>query len=156
MKKKTKIFTVSIALALAVGALAALLSGGGMKAFEYMRKPPLSPPGWLFPVVWTVLYIMMGIAAARVYLSSAQHVKKDGALNLYAVQLGLNFAWPLLFFGMEKYGLAFFCLLALLTAVFLTRKRFGMIDKTAGKLLAPYLIWCVFAAYLNLGVWVLN
>ena len=96
-----------IAIPLLVGILATLASGGGMDAFAQLKKPPLSPPGWLFPVVWTILYILMGIASYLVFSSDAEQSVKSEALTFYAMQLAANFIWPLLFFQREWYVLSF-------------------------------------------------
>ena len=143
------------AIPLAVGGLAALLSGG-MGSYKVMNQPPLSPPGWVFPVVWTILYLLMGEASYRIYTSGADAVAIRSALKAYAVQLALNFIWPLVFFGAEMYLLAFFILIALWIAIFITLRQFSAIDETAGNLLIPYLLWVTFAGYLNFGVFLLN
>ncbi len=140
---------------LAVGGLSALLSGG-MSAYETLQQPPLSPPGWVFPVVWLVLYVLMGEASFRVLTSGAEpkHVKK--ALTAYAIQLGINFLWSPVFFGAQMYLTAFFVLIGLWIGIFVTLRRFSMINETAGDLMIPYLLWVTFAGYLNLGVFLLN
>ena len=143
------------AIPLAVGGLAALLSGG-MGSYKVMNQPPLSPPGWVFPVVWTILYLLMGEASYRVLTSGEDMVIIRSALKAYAVQLALNFLWPLVFFGAQMYLLAFIILIALWVAIFITLRRFSSIDETAGNLLLPYLLWVTFAGYLNFGVFLLN
>ena len=140
------------AIPLAVGGLSALLSGG-MGDYKVLNQPPLSPPGWVFPVVWTVLYLLMGEASYRIYTSGAD---TDSALKAYAAQLILNLIWSPVFFGLQMYGLAFFILIALWIAIFITLRRFSSIDETAGNLLIPYLLWVTFAGYLNFGVFLLN
>ena len=143
------------AIPMAVGGLAALLSGG-MGSYKVMAQPPLSPPGWVFPVVWTILYLLMGEASYRVLTADADMVLIRSALKIYAVQLALNFLWPLVFFGAQLYLLAFFILIALWVAIFITLRRFSALDETAGNLLLPYLLWVTFAGYLNFGVFLLN
>ena len=143
------------AIPLAVGGLAALLSGG-MGSYKVMNQPPLSPPGWVFPVVWTILYLLMGEASYRVLTSGEDMVMIRSALKAYAVQLALNFLWPLVFFGAQMYLLAFVVLIALWVAIFITLRRFFAISKTAGWLLVPYLAWVSFAGYLNFAVFLLN
>lgn len=155
-KIKWKKIILLTALPLAVGALAAILTRGGMEDFEYMRKPPLSPPAWLFPVVWTVLYTLMGIASYLVCVSRASPARKRRALTVYGIQLAVNFFWSLLFFGLEAYLLAFVWLVLLWLLILLTMVMFSYISETAGKLLVPYLLWVSFAGYLNLGVYLLN
>ena len=145
-----------LALPLAVGLLASLLTRQGMLAYAEMEKPLLAPPGWVFPVVWTALYLLMGLASWRVARSPAPEEGKGTALGLYAVSLAANFLWPLLFFGLGRYWMAFAALLALLILVLLTWDRFRRLDRGAGVLLLPYLLWLCFAAYLNLGAAILN
>ncbi len=156
MNIKPKKLIVCLAVPLAVGGLAAVLSMSGMRAFAALEKPPLTPPAWVFPVVWTALYLMMGLAS---YLVSEAGMPRDAvsaALTVYACQLALNFFWPILFFRFALYLFAFFWLIALWLAVLATFAFFHKLDKTAGKLLLPYLLWVTFAGYLNLGVYLLN
>ncbi len=143
----------NLALPLAVGGLAALISGG-MSDYKLLNQPPLSPPGWVFPVVWTILYLLMGYAAYRVQSKGGGGASR--ARVFYYVQLGLNFLWPVLFFGFHAYLLAFVELLILWVAIAVTAWKFASIDEPAGDLLLPYLLWVTFAAYLNLGVYLLN
>ena len=140
---------------LAVGGLGALLSGG-MDNYRAVNQPPLSPPGWVFPIVWMVLYILMGEAAYRVQISGKDAAQMRKALTAYGIQLALNLLWPIVFFGGQKYLVAFLVIIALWVAIFITLRRFSQIDETAGDLLIPYLLWVTFAAYLNLGVFLLN
>ena len=155
MDKNLKKRLISWAIPLAVGGLAALLSGG-MDLYRQINQPPLSPPGWIFPLVWTTLYILMGEASYRVLTSGVDKEQIKKALIPYGVQLFLNFLWPLLFFGGQMYLAAFLLLIALWVAILITTRRFSQIDETAGDLLLPYLLWVTFAGYLNLGVFLLN
>ena len=145
-----------LGLPLTVGGLAALLTGGGMKAFASLNQPPLSPPGWLFPVVWTALYLAMGWASFRVLVSGTPEGEKKRALRLYGLQLLANFLWPLLFFGLRWYLVSFFWLVVLWVLIFNTMLSFARLDSLAGDLLFPYLLWTTFALYLNFGIHVLN
>lgn len=154
--KNWKKLAVCLAIPLAVGGLAGLLTAGGMKRFEELNQPPLSPPGWVFPVVWTILYLLMGYASYRILISGAPSGEKGRALTAYGAQLAANFLWPILFFGLGWYLVAFLELLVLWTLVFVTMVRFYRIDPVAGDLLLPYLLWVTFAAYLNFGVYRLN
>ncbi|MBQ3530189.1 MAG: tryptophan-rich sensory protein [Oscillospiraceae bacterium] len=155
MDKNIKKRLISWAIPLAVGILATLLSGG-MDTYRVINQPPLSPPGWVFPVVWTVLYVLMGEAAYRVLTSGADKEQIKDALTAYGVQLILNFLWPLFFFGGRMYLTAFIILVTLWIAILVTTRRFSKIDETAGDLLLPYLLWVTFAGYLNFGVFLLN
>lgn len=127
-----------------------------MEAFEALNQPPLSPPGWLFPVVWTVLYVLMGIASYLVSVSDAPQEEKARALWTYGIQLAFNFLWPIAFFNLKWYLFAFLWLVILWILILITALRFGRIRKPAGYLLVPYLLWVAFAGYLNLGIYLLN
>ena len=155
-KLKLKELIIALAIPLAVGGLSAFLSRGGMTAFEAVRQPPLSPPQWLFPVAWTILYILMGLASYEVYVSDASAPRKDRALTLYATQLAVNFLWPLIFFNLQLYLAAFLVLMLLWLLCALCLLLFYYISDRAGRLLIPYLLWLSFAGYLNLGVYLLN
>ena len=120
-----------------------------------ISQPPLSPPAFLFPIVWGVLYALMGIGAARIYLSP-QSTERSMALNVYITQLIFNFFWSLIFFNAQAYLFAFFWLLILLFLVLWMILSFLKVDPLSAKLQIPYLLWLSFAAYLNLGVWYLN
>ena len=155
-KIKWKQLVICVAVPLAVGALAGLLSRGDMERYEELYKPLLAPPGWVFPVVWTILYVMMGAASYFVYTSSASPERIRRAMTAYALQLAANFFWPLLFFSLGAVLAAFIWLILLFALALVCALRFGFIDGRAGKLMAPYLLWLFFAAYLNLGVYLLN
>lgn len=156
MRKQWKPIILSILVAEAVGALSGFLTREGMKLFtDAVAQPPLSPPPLLFPIVWTILYALMGYGSARIWLSTPSP-DRSRALNLYAIQLVVNFFWSLIFFNAQAFGFAFFWLLLLWVLVLLMILAFDKIDPLSAKLQVPYLIWLTFAAYLNLGVWYLN
>lgn len=142
-----------LAIPLAAGGLSALLTRGSMESFEALNKPPLSPPGWLFPVVWTVLFVLMGIAS---YLAAVSGGPNRTALAVYGVQLLFNFVWPLLFFRLAQYLPAFIWLVILWVLILVTAVLFYRISKPAGYLMLPYLTWVAFAGYLNLAIFLLN
>lgn len=156
MKIEWKKLLLCLAIPLVVGAAAALLTGGGMGEYGIMNRPPLSPPGWLFPVVWTILYLLMGYASYRVLSADTSPAKISRALTLYGAQLAINFLWPLVFFGLNWYLAAFVVLIVLWVLIYLTMRAFSEIDELAGNLLLPYILWVTFAGYLNLGVYLLN
>ena len=147
---------ISIGIPLAVGAVSALLSMGGMKDFDAIQKPPLSPPGWLFPIVWTVLYILMGISCYRAVRSNADSEEKNEALKLYFIQLAINFLWSILFFSFKLYSFSAMWLLLLLATVVITALKFYKIDKISAYLFIPYILWLLLAAYLNIYIAVTN
>ena len=152
-KRKTAAYAVSVAVALAVGGLSALINAGKMDD-PTLLQPALSPPAWLFPVVWAVLFTLMGVSAARVWLSGCPG--KSDALFLYGTQLVVNFLWTVFYFRFGALLLSFFWLLFLIALVALTVVRFERCVPRAGKLQIPYLIWLCFAAYLNFATWLLN
>lgn len=155
MKMDRKKLIFCLALPLAVGGVSSLLSGG-MEAYGTLQRPPLSPPGWLFPIVWTVLYLLMGYASYRVLVSGAEKRLVQSAWALYGAQLLANFIWPLIFFGGQLYLTALIWLTVLWVLIFLTIRVFSEVDEAAGDLLIPYILWVTFAWYLNLGIFLLN
>lgn len=146
----------ALVIPLALGGLSAFLTRDGMAAYGALYKPPLSPAAWVFPVVWVLLYLLMGLASYLIAVASVSEGRRERALSFYAVQLAANFFWPVIFFGMYAWTMAFFWLLLLLGLVLITLLLFWHIKETAGKLLLPYLLWLFFALYLNLGVAILN
>lgn len=156
MKQNWKSIVFAIAIPLAVGAVSALLTGSAMADFSRLKQPPLSPPGWLFPVVWTVLYALMGAASLLVYRSNCPPDQKRAALGFYAAQLLFNFFWSILFFKWALYLPAFFWLLALWLLILTTLVLFWRCRRAAGWLLVPYLLWVTFAGYLNFMIFLLN
>ena len=155
MKFDKKPLIIALLIPLAVGGLSALLTGG-MDNFKTLEKPPLSPPGWIFPVVWTVLYLLMGFASYLVYNSKAPTYKKNNALLFYGLQLFFNFFWSIIFFRWEMYLFAFIWLMIMWALIIITTVKFYKINKLSGLLMIPYLLWVTFAAYLNLGIYILN
>lgn len=151
---KWKSLLVNIAIPLLVGGLSSLITMDGFKQYTEINQPPLSPPSAVFPVVWTILYILMGISSYLVYEN--KNADNKNALTLYAIQLAVNFIWPIFFFGFNAYLFSFIILIVLWTFVLLTIISFYKINKTAALLMIPYLIWLTFAGYLNLGVYILN
>ena len=156
MKIDKRLLFICIAIPLIVGLLSALLTRNSMEVFEMVTKPPLAPPAWLFPVVWTILYTLMGVSSYLILTSGEEQSQVESAIRLYAYQLIVNFLWPTIFFNLGWYLFAFIWLLLLWVLVFLMILRFKDINKTAAYLNIPYLIWLTFAAYLNLGIWILN
>ena len=153
MKIQWKKLLLCIVVPLAVGGLSALLTRNGTALFQTLSKPSFSPPGWLFPVVWTILYILMGIA---VYLVLVSKKTDRGALTFYGIQLFFNFFWPVLFFNMELYLFAFIWLVVLWILIFVTSLLFHNVSKVSGYLMLPYLLWTAFAGYLNFSIYLLN
>ncbi len=156
MKKTWKTILLWVLAALAVGALAGLLSRSGMKAYEQTaQQPPLSPPMWLFPVVWTILYVLMGVGAGLVALAP-DSAERRWSLNLMVTQLAVNFFWPLFFFNLQAYGFSLIWLALLWVLVLAMIFQMRKVVTLAAWLQIPYLLWLTFALYLNAGVWILN
>ena len=156
VKRNWKPYLFWIFLTEAAGALSGLLTGEGTNIYaQTITKPPLSPPGWVFPLVWTILFALMGIGAARIEQSSPSGARSLG-LNLFVAQLIVNFFWSPLFFNVQAYGFAFLWLLLLWALVLWMILVFQKTDRAAALLQIPYLLWLTFAAWLNYAVWQLN
>lgn len=154
MWKKYKSYIISVLAALAVGGLSAWLTRGNMNIYDEIRIPPLSPPMWVFPVVWSILYILMGISAAVVF--NSKDLRKGGALRVYALQLIVNFFWSIIFFNMRAFGFASIWLLLLIALVIAMIAMFAKINKKAAYMQLPYLAWLLFALYLTAAIYFLN
>lgn len=157
MWKKIKPYVISIAIALAVGGLAAFLTRNDMDLYKEIVLPPLAPPSILFPIVWSILYVLMGISAAMIYLrkNEAPNAVRD-ALSVYGINLVLNFMWSIIFFKFRAFLLAFLWLIALLAVIIKMILDFKKIKPIAGYLQIPYAVWVAFAGYLNFAIWLLN
>lgn len=156
MKINYKLLAVCIAIPLAVGALAGFLTSGSMEAFGALNKPALSPPGFLFPIVWTILYVLMGISSYLVLTSEQGKMKIRDAMITYGLQLVFNFFWSIWFFNFGWYLFAFVWLLVLWVLIFNTIASFYEISKIAAYLMIPYLLWVTFAGYLNFAIYLMN
>ncbi len=152
MKIYWKKLILSLAIPLATGGLSALLTKDSMSSFDSMAKPPLSPPSWVFPVVWTILFIMMGLAFYLVLISKKP---SSQALSIYFSQLFFNFFWSIIFFNLKLYLFSFLWLVALWILILVNIFLFYKINKVAGYLLIPYLLWASFALYLNLAIYLM-
>lgn len=151
---KLKPLIISLLVSLGVGGLSAIFTMGSMDIYKSLVQPPLAPPSWLFPIVWTILFILMGISAYMIYMSSSND--KNSALTLYAIQLIFNFLWSIIFFNLEAYLFAFIWLILLFLLILAMVIYFYRIDKIAGILQLPYLLWVCFAGYLNFMIYLLN
>lgn len=148
--KNLKIYLISIISTLLVGILSGLLTMNNMGIYAFINRPPLSPPSWLFPVVWTILYILMGISVAIFY------TKTEKVPKIYILQLLVNFIWPLIFFNLEAYFLSFIVILLLIVLVIKMIQEFYKVSKISAILQIPYLLWLLFATYLNFAIYLLN
>jgi len=158
MKGETKLRTLipALALPLAVGGLAAFLTRDSVPIYSAIIKPPFAPPAWLFPPVWTALYILMGYASYLVWTAEISPIRRARALKAYLLSLAANFLWPLIFFLLELYLPAFLWLLLLWILAAISTLLFRHISMPAGELMLPYLVWIAYAGYLNFGIWILN
>jgi tryptophan-rich sensory protein len=146
---------VSIAIALAVGALGGLATASSVGDwYVTLNKPAFNPPNAIFGPVWTTLYVLMAVAAWRVWRSA--RAGRGQALALYAGQLVLNLAWSVIFFGLRQPGFALIDVAFLLAAVIATGVAFWRVDRPAGLMMAPYCAWVAFASVLNFEIWRLN
>ncbi len=143
------------ALALGVGGLAGFLTRSGLEnVYPQLEKPPLTPPGIVFPIAWSVLYILMGVSMA---MGMRRGLPEAGAaLALWLVQLAVNFGWTILFFGLNLRGAALVCLAVLWLLVLAMILALVRLSRAAGLLQIPYLFWLTFAGYLNAAIWLLN
>lgn len=157
MLKKLKPYIISVVVALAVGGLSALVTSGSMDVYSKINRPPLSPPSILFPIVWTILFTLMGISAALVW--QFRDSKPDdvrNALIVYGVNLAVNFIWSLIFFNMQAYLFSFIWIILLLAVIVAMIILFKRVSPLAAYLQIPYLLWVSFAAYLNFAIYLLN
>ena len=151
--KDKRSLIIAILIPIAVGTLSAIFSRN-MQIYSSINKPALSPPGILFPIVWTILYILMGISSYIIYESNDP--KRDRALRTYVLQLIFNFYWSIIFFRFNLFFTAFVWLLALIFLIVKMIRQFYHIKPVAAYLQIPYLLWCLFAAYLNFMIFRLN
>lgn len=145
---------IILCLPLVGGMISSFIAGDQMMTFGDMNKPMLAPPAWLFPIAWTVLYVLMGIALLLLIRSKSKY--KTGAICLFISQLLMNFIWSPVFFNMHEYWLAFIVIITMWITTILTAITSWFVDKRATYLLIPLILWTTFAAYLNAGIAVLN
>lgn len=152
MWNKIKPYVISILIALFVGALSAFFTKDNMEIYSQINQPPLAPPSFIFPIVWTVLFTLMGISSAIVYLKNTS----SNALTVYAIQLVVNFLWSIIFFNFRAYLFAFIWILLLWILIVIMLYKFYKVNKLAAYLQIPYLLWVTFATYLNFMIFILN
>ena len=156
MKKHWKTYLFAILIPLAAGGLSALLTRGSMDIYKDIVSPPLAPPSWLFPVVWTLLYILMGVSSARVYLSDRDKKAREHGLLSYGVSLFMNFLWSVIFFRFRMFLLGALWLGVMVFFILRTVYYYRKADPPSAKLQIPYILWSSFALYLNIGIYLLN
>lgn len=152
---KLKPLIISLAIPLILGIIGSLL-GGNFSDYTEMNRPVFSPPAFLFPVVWTILYILMGISSYLIYTSDTNEKEKNSALSIYLIQLILNSLWSLIFFRFNLYLFAFIWIILIIIAVIIMIYKFVKIKPIAGYLQIPYLLWLIFASILNYNIYLLN
>ena len=151
-----KTYLIWILFTEAVGALSGWLTREGTELYaQSIVKPPLSPPGIVFPIVWVILFALMGIGAARIWLSPPS-ARRSRSLALFFAQLFFNFFWSVIFFNFQAFGFALLWLAVLWALIWGMLLSFQRVDRPAAWLQVPYLLWVTVAGYLNLGIWLLN
>ena len=156
MKIRWKTLIFNLAVPLITGAVSGFLTRSAMQQYGQLNQPPLSPPSAVFPVVWTTLFLLMGISAYLVTMKLSDRLKSFDLPAVYWIQLIVNFIWPLIFFNLSIYGIALAWLILLIILVIYMIFQFHDITPAAGWLQVPYLLWLIFAGYLNAGIWLLN
>ena len=146
-----------VAVPLGGGALVSLATTNAQETFGQFNHPQLAPPAWLFPVAWTILYVLMGLASFFIYYYGTKHKEaRKSALILYSIQLVFNFVWSLVFFNAGQYYAAFAILIVMWILILATMVEAGKVSKLAVACLVPYLLWVTFAGYLNIMIAILN
>ena len=152
--KKYKYIILNIAISLGIGGLSAFFTMNSMDIYQNINRPKPAPPGYIFPIVWTILYVLMGISSYLIHRSN--HKNKETALIIYYFQLLINFSWPIFFFNYQNFLLALAILFILNILVIILIKVTYSINHLASYLLIPYLIWILFALYLNFWIFIHN
>lgn len=157
LRKRLKYCVIAVLLCLLIGFLSGFATQSSVDTwYVHLNKPALNPPNWIFPLVWTFLYILMGIAAGMVWARGFYHIWVKTALYYFGFQLLFNGLWSIVFFGFQQPFVALVIILVLLVLIALTIKWFKVVSTMAAYLLVPYFLWVCFATYLNYKIWVLN
>jgi tryptophan-rich sensory protein len=157
LKKKFTYIVIAVGACLAIGFLSSFATQSSVNDwFVSLNKPSFNPPNWIFAPVWTILYVMMGIAAGLVWAKGFHHLWVKTALYHFGIQLLLNASWSIVFFGLKQPFWGLLVIIALLVLLVLTIKWFKVVSKTAALLLIPYFLWICFATVLNYKIWVMN
>lgn len=152
MKFDKRLLVICAVIPLLLGVGMAVLTMDGMKQYQMVQKPSFAPPAWLFPIVWTILYLLMGNSSYRIITAENEADEILDALTVYTIQLAVNIIWPVFFFICKWYQFSFLWLLFLWVLILIMLKRFARLDKWAARLNIPYLIWVTFATGLNFGL----
>jgi len=146
----------AVLISLSVGILSSFFTMDAESIYKSLTLPSFAPPPWIFGPVWTILYITMGIASYRIWMYAGHNKGVGTALFYYTMQLILNFLWSVIFFSLQFRGFAFLEIILLLVLIIVTTFRFFDIDKPAGLLMVPYLLWVSYASLLNGSIWIFN
>lgn len=157
MKRKLTKIAIAVVICLLIGFLSSFATQSSVNDWYLnLNKPSFNPPNWLFAPVWSVLYILIGVAAGIVWGKGFHHVWVKTALYHFGFQLLLNALWSIIFFGLKNPLAALFVILILLVMIILTIRWFNVVSKKAAMLMVPYLLWVSFAMILNFKIWELN
>ena len=157
MKFKPLAFILSILITLSIGALGGYATAQSVRTwYPLLNKPAFNPPNWLFAPVWTSLYVLIGIAAYLVWVKRDRIVHFPRTVAIYFIQLILNLAWSFIFFYLHEIGFALAEIIVLLAVIILNAMIFYKIDKWAGLLFIPYILWVSFASFLTYNLFILN
>lgn len=146
----------NIILPLGGGILIGFFTRNSMVVYNNLKKPIFTPPAIIFPIVWTILYIFIGIAAYRIYMNNKSGKDDKGAYFYYLIQLSINFLWSIIFFNFRLYGISFILIIILFILIIITTIKFLKVDKMAGLFMIPYILWVMFASVLTFFIWMLN
>jgi tryptophan-rich sensory protein len=149
-------FLIAVISVLGPAYVVSIFTSQSNAIYDVLKRPNFSPPSVVFKIVWIILYMLMAIAFFRVLVKGKQNVFIRKAVFYFIIQLILNLLWPIIFFVLNLYGIAFIELCILIVFVFLTIIEFFKVDKIAAYLMVPYFAWLVFAAILNFCIWYLN
>ena len=156
MWQKIKVYGIGIIIPLAIGGLSAFITRDSMDIYDKINQPFLAPPSWVFPVAWTILFILMGISSAMIYQADAPTEDKKKAFRLYGINLVVNFFWSIIFFNLGAFLGAFLWLMLLIFIIVKMMSAFYKIKPAAAYLQIPYVVWCCFASYLTASIWLMN
>lgn len=148
---------ISVAVPLILGGLSGVFTSQSIETwYRFLKKPPFTPPSWIFAPVWIFLYITMGLAAFLIWNKGIELPDVKTALAAFLVQLALNFSWSLVFFGLRSPLGGLIVIAALWLAIVVTIILFWRVSPVPGLILIPYLLWVSFASYLNFAIWMIN
>lgn len=147
---------INILIPVGMGFIVGYINKNTISTYEALKKPFFSPPALTFPIVWNILYVLMGIAAYRIYMKNKEGINDNGAYFFYLVQLIFNLMWSFIFFTFKLYAISFFWIIILFVLVSITFIKFIKADKISAFLITPYMLWLIFAGVLNYFIWLLN